>query len=54
MLNEVLRTDGCRNSAELRPAAEELAAGTHEFEEVRLLDRCPLRDRWAEAPRPGH
>jgi hypothetical protein len=38
VLNEVLRADGCRNSAELRAAAEELAASTHEFEEVRLLD----------------
>jgi hypothetical protein len=38
VLNEVLRADGCRNSAELRAAVEELSAGTHEFEEVRLLD----------------
>jgi hypothetical protein len=38
VLNEVLRAHGCRNSAELRAAAEELTASTHEFEEVRLLD----------------
>jgi hypothetical protein len=38
VLNEVLRTDGCRDSAELRAAAEELTASTHEFEELRLLD----------------
>jgi hypothetical protein len=38
VLGDVLRTDGGPQAAELRAAAEELTAGTHEFEEVRLLD----------------
>src|ERR687894_1825889 len=38
VLGDVLRTEGGPQAAELRAAAEELTAGTHEFEEVRLLD----------------
>jgi len=38
VLGDVLRTDTGPRAAELRAAAEELTAGTHEFEEVRLLD----------------
>lgn len=37
VLSEVLRTDGCTNSDVLSTATEQLSAGTHEFEEVRLL-----------------
>jgi hypothetical protein len=38
VLVDVLRTDDGPRAAELRAAVEELNAGTHEFEEVRLLD----------------
>ena len=38
VLVDVLRTDDGPRAAELRSAVEELNAGTHEFEEVRLLD----------------
>ncbi len=37
VLAEVLREDGCTDSARLASAAEQLTSGTHEFEEVRLL-----------------
>ena len=38
VLVDVLRTEDGPRAAELRAAVEELTAGTHEFEEVRLLD----------------
>ncbi|QGN34962.1 dynamin family protein [Microlunatus sp. Gsoil 973] len=37
VLTDVLRRGGCTDAAELRAAVEELAAGTHEFEEIRML-----------------
>jgi hypothetical protein len=37
VLADVLHGDGCHDSARLRSALEELTAGTHEFEELRLL-----------------
>ena len=37
VLTDVLRRGGCADAAELRAALEELVAGTHEFEEVRVL-----------------
>lgn len=37
VLSEVLRSGGCEDSDVLQTAAEQLAASTHEFEEVRLL-----------------
>lgn len=38
VLTEVLRSDGCDERERLSAALEELTAGTHEFEEVRLLE----------------
>jgi hypothetical protein len=37
VLSDVLRSGGCENGDALQTAAEQLAASTHEFEEVRLL-----------------
>jgi hypothetical protein len=37
ILRDVLRTGGCRDSAELAAELEQISAGTHEFEEVRQL-----------------
>ena len=48
MLGDVLRTEGGPQAAELRAAAEELTAGTHEFEEVRLLDASA--PGWSSSP----
>ena len=37
VLTDVLRDDGCSDSAALASAVEQLMSSTHEFEEVRLL-----------------
>lgn len=37
VLTDVLRRGGCSDAANLRAALEELVAGTHEFEELRVL-----------------
>lgn len=37
ILTDVLRRGGCADSGSLQAAVEELVAGTHEFEEVRVL-----------------
>lgn len=38
VLADVVRDDGCTGSGALAAAADQLTSGTHEFEEIRLLD----------------